>query len=320
MIGLVLKLFEVSSDPTEPVVDPQEVCLCIPLNDSSFPASIDILTDLICPLVISPEDVLHLRSLLVLASRKHEQDIKKGDNEECDMVVTNNLETSNDCEDIGEEIQYNEDVLALVQVETSNNHHDDDGEDDPCLEDTLALEWAPNLSPKKSDSPLSSSGREIRVALVAPRTEYACLVDQCGEKFRLPQHLKKHHRLDHIDLYCQICRRVFANLEDFSCHLCSKMHKCDACDREFNTLHELKNHQLVHSDKKAFICHFCGKSFRQGVSLRRHSVTHEKVGKFECLTCGKMFKFKHYLAQHRLLHTGVKPHNCEFCNKEFSQR
>jgi hypothetical protein len=80
------------------------------------------------------------------------------------------------------------------------------------------------LSTKRKRQPRAAASS---CAATVPRTaEYhACIVDQCGAKFRLAHQLKKHHRLDHIDLYCPVCRRVCANLEDFSCHLCSKMYR-----------------------------------------------------------------------------------------------
>jgi hypothetical protein len=73
MIALVLKLFETATcEPTSPeMASSREICLCIPLTNS-LPDCLTLLMDQICPLLIPPEDVLHLKSLLEIDRLKQQ--------------------------------------------------------------------------------------------------------------------------------------------------------------------------------------------------------------------------------------------------------
>jgi DNA-directed RNA polymerase subunit RPC12/RpoP len=71
----------------------------------------------------------------------------------------------------------------------------------------------------------------------------------------------------------------------------AKKYKCTDCNAEFTRHHNLKSHQLTHSQDKPFKCDDCDMRFRRLHDLKRH---------------GK-------------LHTGEKPHICSKCNRKFAR-
>jgi DNA-directed RNA polymerase subunit RPC12/RpoP len=70
-----------------------------------------------------------------------------------------------------------------------------------------------------------------------------------------------------------------------------KKYKCSDCNTEFTRHHNLKSHQLTHSQEKPFKCDDCDMRFRRLHDLKRHSK----------------------------LHTGEKPHICTKCNRKFAR-
>uniref|UniRef100_A0AAR2J591 C2H2-type domain-containing protein n=1 Tax=Pygocentrus nattereri TaxID=42514 RepID=A0AAR2J591_PYGNA len=114
-----------------------------------------------------------------------------------------------------------------------------------------------------------------------------------------------------------------------------KLIKCEACNKMFTYLNNLKRHQKTfHSGQtphackdcgerfgrvKAFCCEHCGKGFRRGTHLKTHLLTHTGVKPFECDLCPKKFTLKGSLKAHRLTHTGEKSFVCNICSKSFTQ-
>jgi len=45
---------------------------------------------------------------------------------------------------------------------------------------------------------------------------------------------------------------------------------CNQCPKRFCTVHELKDHQLMHSDYKQFCCGLCGKDFKHKRYVKQH--------------------------------------------------
>jgi len=49
-----------------------------------------------------------------------------------------------------------------------------------------------------------------------------------------------------------------------------KLYVCSQCAKRFCTVHDLKSHQLVHSDYKQFFCGLCSKDFKHKRSVVQH--------------------------------------------------
>lgn len=98
-----------------------------------------------------------------------------------------------------------------------------------------------------------------------------------------------------------------------------QLYNCQICDKVFNNSISLKQHMIVHSNKKPFQCKACGKSFKRSSTLSTHMLIHSDTRPFECQFCSKRFHQKSDMKKHTYIHTGEKPHQCSFCGKSFSQ-
>ena len=83
-------------------------------------------------------------------------------------------------------------------------------------------------------------------------TEFACEVQDCGQKFTTRHMLKEH--VNHVHL----------NIRPF---------ECETCSRSFKSKVMLKSHQKIHSEVLGYICPYCGKGFKQSSVLYRHKLS-----------------------------------------------
>ena len=83
-------------------------------------------------------------------------------------------------------------------------------------------------------------------------TEFACEVQDCGQKFTTRDMLKEH--VNHVHL----------NIRPF---------ECETCSRSFKSKVMLKSHQKIHSEVLGYICPYCGKGFKQSSVLYRHKLS-----------------------------------------------
>ncbi|ODM99703.1 putative zinc finger protein, partial [Orchesella cincta] len=97
----------------------------------------------------------------------------------------------------------------------------------------------------------------------------------------------------------------------------TKVHKCDICDKSFQTGRNLRNHLSAHSQERKYICEVCGVSYRHKVGLEAHVAIHNGEPKFQCEICNKIFTQKSGLQRHSALHTGKHQFQCDLCGKQF---
>lgn len=94
-----------------------------------------------------------------------------------------------------------------------------------------------------------------------------------------------------------------------------KKHRCQDCERSFNTLTALRKHQ---HPRKEFACKYCEKTYVSLGALKMHIRTHTLPCK--CTICGKAFSRPWLLQGHIRTHTGEKPYKCPSCDRAFADR
>ncbi|CAH1783720.1 unnamed protein product [Owenia fusiformis] len=96
--------------------------------------------------------------------------------------------------------------------------------------------------------------------------------EQCGEKFKRKNGLKKHIRVHHtVDR--------------------PKNYKCDMCVKAFRTPTEMNQHRKnIHDpNRERPLCPECGKTFSNVNILKRHLLTHLDIRPYECNICTRKF-------------------------------
>lgn len=159
---------------------------------------------------------------------------------------------------------------------------------------------------------------------------YQC--PECGEHRdhwrSLAMHLWRSHMLD-LDLHrCNQCGyRTFSTfkLENHArIHSEERDFTCAQCGKGFKQLSQLRNHHVVHLDRKNTphkrwysqqTCDLCQRTFSDSKCLRKHhQAVHGKVKPYVCSFCGHMSARKAMLQLHLRQHTGEKPFACHQCD------
>ncbi|XP_012531913.1 zinc finger protein 556 isoform X2 [Monomorium pharaonis] len=142
-------------------------------------------------------------------------------------------------------------------------------------------------------------------------------------------HLWKRHQID-IDLYtCKICgayksATVVKLLTHMRVHSDTRDYKCPECDKCFKQASQLRNHRIMHLDRKTLVegtrwytskkCDMCGKTYANSKCLKNHiQAVHSKLRPYVCNVCGHASARKAMLQMHLRQHTGDKPFSCEIC-------
>jgi hypothetical protein len=117
---------------------------------------------------------------------------------------------------------------------------------------------------------------------------------------------------------CLQCFNVFNTESSLRDHIRLKhpvIHKCQFCDKQFDSRWRFKQHMSVHTQEKRYMCEFCGKHFRLKRSLHNHLFLHNTEGKkFKCQQCEKKFATKERYTIHCISHDKAS-YLCDVCGK-----
>ena len=130
------------------------------------------------------------------------------------------------------------------------------------------------------------------------------------KEFRMPFVFMKHLKKFHFEFYPEIDSVL------------KKAFICDQCNKGYGTMEHFQNHQLIHSNLKAFKCEHpgCSKSFNTKKILFSHRQIHEER-KHVCSFCGFKFARRRKLVCHeQSVHMKMKPHLCSHCGRAFAQK
>ncbi|CAH1780148.1 unnamed protein product [Owenia fusiformis] len=131
-------------------------------------------------------------------------------------------------------------------------------------------------------------------------------------------------------LICPMCNQEFDSVPLADKHRLTCF-KCVACDQDFSSWCNLRDHMLVCmrqekagcKPRKDKLCFYCGVMFpanlgrRQADKYKRHIQQHEKDYRYSCSLCDKQFVEKYKLKIHMSVHTTERPHSCDVCGDKF---
>ncbi|XP_060604114.1 zinc finger and BTB domain-containing protein 17-like isoform X2 [Ruditapes philippinarum] len=92
---------------------------------------------------------------------------------------------------------------------------------------------------------------------------------------------------------------------------------CRHCGKICNTAGNMRDHLVIHIDKRTFACDECPAWFKSMKALQRHSVRHT-VKTVKCGTCSALFYTTSECKSHASVHMDDRKYICDICNLAFN--
>lgn len=90
---------------------------------------------------------------------------------------------------------------------------------------------------------------------------------------------------------------------------------CEKCGK---WVINIRNHLLVHSEKRSYLCQICSKLFKKTSNLNKHLRIHLDAKRFRCKICNKSFQHQCEFYNNCWIHIKEKIFHCEICNKLYA--
>jgi len=120
---------------------------------------------------------------------------------------------------------------------------------------------------------------------------------------------------------CQYCKKAF--ILEASRRIHERIHFtcfiCETCGKQLPNKSQLSVHLRQHTGERPYKCTICSSSFKCLSTLRQHEVVHSEK-KYSCEVCLRKFSRPEKVRIHMRVHTGEKPYNCSKCHKKYQQK
>lgn len=129
---------------------------------------------------------------------------------------------------------------------------------------------------------------------------------ECLTAYETPGLLKRHHFLQHNDIYiCEYCSKPYTSKQGLDRHISSKHNdrplefQCVKCYAYFDTMDKMEDHLVVHytSPSNSFSCNHCARTFKTLKAKNKHVDLKHMVA-IECSICHVVLRTKRALDIH----------------------